>query len=250
MRVRRLMILVILSSFAIAESIKIAVSANASYVIDELKSEFNRLYPDIIVDVTLGSSGKLTAQIKNNAPYQLFMSADVKYPQSLYKEKIAITEPTIYAQGLLVYFSNRELDFNRTMEEILTDKSIKKIAIANPKTAPYGKVSIEALKSAKVLDKIKNKLVYGSSISQTVTYAVMVADIGLIAKSALYSPKMAIYKKGINWSEVNVKLYSPINQAIVILKNGADSYEVKAFYNFILSSQAKEIFKKFGYLTK
>jgi len=250
MRVGLLIIAVILSSFATAKSIKIAVSANVSYAIDELKSEFNQLYPDIRVDVTLGSSGKLTAQIKNNAPYQLFMSADMKYPQSLYKEKIAITEPIIYAQGLLVYLSSRELDFNRTMEKILTDKSIKKIAIANPKTAPYGKVSIEALKSAKVLDKIKNKLVYGSSISQTVTYAVMVADIGFIAKSALYSPKMAKYKKGINWSEVNPKLYSPINQAIVILKHGADKPEVRAFYNFILSNQAKEIFKKFGYLTK
>ncbi len=232
-----------------AKSINIAVSANVSYAIDELKKEFNNIYPNIKVNVTLGSSGKLTAQIKNNAPYQLFMSANMTYPKALYKNNIAITKPIIYAQGTLAYLSNKKRDFNRTIKKILTDKSIEKIAIANPRTAPYGKASMEALKNAKILNTIKRKLVYGQSISQTVTYAVIVADIGLVAKSSLYSPRMSKYKEGINWKEINKKLYNPINQGVVILKNGKDNLEVKDFYKFILSPKAKEIFNRFGYIT-
>ncbi len=249
MKLKLLITIIVLSTFTIAKNINIAVSANVSYAINELKKEFNSLYPNIKVNVTLGSSGKLTAQIKNNAPYQLFMSANMLYPSSLYKSKIAITEPIIYAQGTLAYLSNKKRDFNRTMEEILLDKSIEKIAIANPKTAPYGKASFQALKNAKILDKIKNKLIYGQSISQTVTYSVIVADIGFVAKSSLYSPKMKRYKEGINWYEVDKKLYNPINQGIVILKNGKENSDIKAFYNFILSPKAKKIFNRFGYIT-
>jgi molybdate transport system substrate-binding protein len=249
MKLKLLFIIIIISNLSIAKNINIAVSANVSYAIDELKREFNSLYPDIKVDVTLGSSGKLTAQIKNSAPYQLFMSANMKYPNALYNSKIAITEPVVYAQGVLAYLSNKKRDFNRTIEEILTDKEIEKIAIANPKTAPYGKASFEALKSAKILNRIKSKFIYGQSISQTVTYSVMVADIGLIAKSSLYSPKMSRYKEGINWSDIDRNLYRPIEQGIVILKNGKDNLDVKAFYDFIVSDRAKKIFSRFGYIT-
>ena len=247
--IKLLITILILSTLSMAKNINIAVSANVSYAIDELKEKFNTIYPDIKVQVTLGSSGKLTAQIKNGAPYQLFMSANMDYPEALYRDKIAITKPVIYAQGTLAYLSNKKRDFNQTIEKILLNNSIKKIAIANPKTAPYGKASIEALKNAKLLNTIKSKLVYGQSISQTVTYSVIVADIGFIAKSSLYSPKMSKYKEGINWSDINNKLYSPINQGIVILKNGKDNSEVEAFYKFILSSRGKNILNRFGYLT-
>ena len=89
---------------------------------------------------------------------------------------------------------------------------------------------------------------FAESISQTVSYAVTAADIGFIAKSSLYSPKMAMYKKDINWNDVDPKLYTPINQGIVILKEGEKNSEVAAFYSFILSKKAKKIFNDFGYL--
>jgi molybdate transport system substrate-binding protein len=230
-----------------AGDIKIAVAANVSYAIDELKKEFNKTYPNIKVKVTLGGSGKLTAQIHNGAPYQLFMSANMKYPNALYADKIAVTKPVVYAQGSLAYLSIKDIDFSKGIN-LVKNENIKRIAIANPKTAPYGKATVEALKNAKLYNIIKKKFIYGESIAQTVSYAVTATDLGFIAKSALFSPTMAQYKKGINWAEVDPKLYTPINQGIVILKNGKNNSEVKAFYDFILGDKAKKILINFGYL--
>lgn len=230
-------------------NINIAVAANVSYAIDELKTKFAQTNPNTTVRVTLGGSGKLTAQIKNGAPYSLLMSANMLYPQVLYDEGIAITKPFIYAQGTLAFFSIKKRDFTQGIQ-LLTQKSISKIAIANPKTAPYGKAAFEALKNAKILEKVKSKFVYGESISQTVSYAMIAADIGLIAGSSLYSAKMSHYKKNINWYPLDTTLYTPINQGIVILKQGKNNSEVKAFYDFILSKDAKIIFKKYGYIIK
>ena len=230
-----------------AGEINIAVAANVSYAMDDLKAEFNKLYPETKVNVTLGSSGKLTAQIKNGAPYQLFMAADMKFPESLYTDGIAVTRPLVYAQGSLAYLSNEKQDFSKGIV-LVQDESIKKIAVANPQTAPYGKAAVDAMKNGGVYESVKDKYVFAESISQTVTYAVTAADIGFIAKSALYSPKMTQYKEGVNWVEVDPKLYTPINQGIVILKNGEANSEVAAFYAFMLSAKAKEIFQNYGYM--
>ncbi len=230
-----------------AQTINIAVAANVSYAIDDLIKEFNKTNPDTKVAVTLGSSGKLTAQIKNGAPYQLFMAANMKYPKALYSDKIAITEPVIYAQGSLAILSSKKQDFSKGIM-LAKESGISKIAVANPKTAPYGKAAVEAMKNAKIYDEVVSKYVYAESISQTVSYALTAADIGFIAKSSLYSPKMAMYKEGINWTDVDPKLYTPINQGIVILSNAKENSEVKAFYDFILGDKAKKIFNDFGYL--
>ncbi len=230
-----------------AGEITIAVAANVSYAIDELKEEFAKSHPDTKVRVTLGGSGKLTAQIKSGAPYGLFMSANMKYPQALYDDRMAITKPLVYAQGALAYLSVKKLDFSKGME-LLRDEKIEKIAVANPKTAPYGKAAEEAMKNAKIYDDVKSKFVYGESISQTVSYAVIAADIGIIAKSSLYSSKMAEYKEDVNWASVDPALYTPIKQGIVLLKYGEENKEYKAFYDFILSDKAKVILKKYGYM--
>ncbi len=245
--IKKLLLTVLTTSALMAGEINIAVAANVSYAIEDLKKEFNKTNPDTKVNVTLGSSGKLTAQIKNGAPYQLFMAANMKYPQALYSDKIAITKPVVYAQGSLAYLSSKPQDFSQGIN-IVANESIKKIAIANPKTAPYGKAAVEAIANAKLLDIAKPKFVYAESISQTVSYAITAADIGFIAKSSLYSPKMTQYKEGENWAEVDTKLYTPINQGIVILNNAKENVEVKDFYEFILSDAAKNIMKAYGYL--
>jgi molybdate transport system substrate-binding protein len=174
------------------------------------------------------------------------MGANMDYPNSLYKDGFAVTKPAIYAKGSLAYLSSKKQEFSKGIE-LLKDSNIKKIAVANPKTAPYGIITKEVLENAKIYDDIKNKFVYGESISQTVIYALKATDIGIVAKSALYSPKMSHLKEGENWKEVNASLYNPIEQGIVILKEGKDNKDVLEFYNFILSPKAQEIFKKFGY---
>jgi len=239
-------LLLIVSSLTAGE-ITIAVAANVSYAIDDLKAEFAKSHPDIKIRTILGSSGKLTAQIKNGAPYGILMSADMKYPEALYKEGLALSEPVVYAKGALACFSTKKYDYSRGIAVLLSD-TVQRIAIANPKTAPYGKAALEAIKKSGLYEKVKNKFVFGESISQTVAYAVTAADIGLIAKSSLQSPKMLHYKKGINWIPVDPKLYTPIRQGIVILKTGKNNPDYRAFYDFILSTKAKEIFRRYGYI--
>ena len=239
-------LLLIVSSLTAGE-ITIAVAANVSYAIDDLKAEFAKSHPDIKIRTILGSSGKLTAQIKNGAPYGILMSADMKYPEALYKEGLTISEPVVYAKGALACFGTKKYDYSRGIAVLLSD-TVQRIAIANPKTAPYGKAALEAIKKSGLYEKVKNKFVFGESISQTVAYAVTAADIGLIAKSSLQSPKMLHYRKGINWIPVDPKLYTPIRQGIVILKTGKNNPDYRAFYDFILSTKAKEIFRRYGYI--
>ena len=239
----------LLAASAFAGEINIAVAANVSYAMDELKAAFAKTHPDTKVLVTLGSSGKLTAQIKNGAPYGLFMAANMKFPEALYQDGIAVTKPVVYAQGALAYLSAKPTDFSRGIG-LVAEKSVGKVAVANPKTAPYGTAAVEAMKKGGVYEKAKEKLVYAESISQTVTYALTAADIGFIAKSSLYSPKMAQYKENVNWASVNPKLYTPIKQGIVLLKNGDNDTEYKAFYDFILGNEAKTIFRAYGYIVE
>nr|WP_072679711.1 molybdate ABC transporter substrate-binding protein [Arcobacter sp. LA11] len=242
-----LLITLFLVGSLFAEKINIAVAANVSYAINDLIKEFNKTNPDTKVRVTLGSSGKLTAQIKHGAPYDLFMSANMKYPDSLYKDNITITKPLVYAQGSLAILSSKPRDFSKGFN-LLKEDSIKRIAVANPKTAPYGIATKQALENANIYKTLKKKFIYGESISQTVSYTVTAADIGFIAKSSLYSPKMSKYKEDINWISLDTKLYTPISQGIVILKKAKNNKEVRAFYDFILSNKAKKIFKDFGYI--
>jgi len=230
-----------------AQTITIAVAANVSYAIKELKTAFLKTHPDTHVQVILGSSGKLTAQIKNGAPYGLFMSANMKYPEALYADKIALNSPVVYAKGGLAFLSVTPRDFSQGMA-LLNSKNIRKIAVANPKTAPYGVATMTALKNAKLYDVLKKKFIYGESISQTVSYAVVAADIGIIAKASLFSAKMKKYQEGVHWKTVDTQFYTPISQGIVLLQKSQKSSEYQAFYDFILSPEAKIIFKKYGYL--
>ncbi len=239
----------VLSMSLFAGQINIAVAANVSYAIGDLIKEFNKTNPHTEVLVTLGSSGKLTAQIKNGAPFHLFMAANMKFPQALYDEKMAITKPIVYAQGSLAMLSSKELDFSQGIE-IVAQKEIGKIAIANPKTAPYGAAALEAITNAKLLSSVESKFVYAESISQTVSYAITAADIGFIAKSSMYSDKMSKYKENVNWASVDSSLYTPIDQGVVLTSMAKENLEAKAFYEFILSSKAKEIFKEYGYIVK
>ena len=239
-----LITLLLLNISLFANKINLALAANVSYAINDLIKEFNKTNPNTKIQVIYGSSGKLTAQISNGAPYDIFMSANMKYPQALYTKNIAITKPIIYAKGALALISSKDIDLSKNLD-FLKDKKINRIAIANPKTAPYGIATVEALKNLELYEALKKKFIYGESISQTVTYALKAADLGFIAKSSLYSDKMKRYT---NHRNLDIKLYTPIEQGLVILKQAKNNKDAKAFYDFILSSKAQKIFKEYGYL--
>lgn len=242
----KLLLLVIATVVLQAGSVRVAVAANVSYAMGELVQAFERQHPGIQVQVTLGGTGKLTAQIRHGAPYQILMAADMPYPEALYREGLALGRPKVYAEGALALLSRQKRDFSRGMA-LLADPVISKIAIANPKTAPYGKAAFEALQKEGLLTQLKPKFVYGESISQTVAHTVAAADIGLVAKSSLYSPQMGAYHKGQHWIEVPHSDYTPIEQGIVILSSSKGDPEVEAFYTFMLSPKAGSILKRYGY---
>jgi len=238
---------VVLSASVLAGEISVAVAANLSDVIEVFKAEFAKTNPNTKVNTVLGASGKFTTQIKAGAPFDLFLSADMTFPESLYAEKLAVTKPIVYASGALAMMSTRGLDLSKGIG-IITDAKVEKIALANPKTAPYGAASIEAFKNAGIYDKVESKLVFGESISQAVQFATTAADVGFVHKSAFYSESMKKYKEGKDWVNVDTKLYTPIAQGIVLLKQAENNAEAKAFYDFVLNAKAKQIFQDYGYL--
>lgn len=229
--------------------VTVAVAANMQYAMNALKDKFEK-ETGIRLEVIISSSGKITQQIQEGAPYDVFVSADTKYPAELYKNKFATDSPKVYAKGLLVLWTARTDIKPKADLKVLLADDVKKIAIANPKTAPYGVAAEEALKYYGIYDQVLSKLVYGESISQANQYiTTLAADIGFTAKSVVLSDEMK--GKG-TWVDVDNKTYSPIAQAAVITKHGAETNKAAAekFYAFLYSKSAKEIYKKYGYVVK
>ncbi len=171
----------------------------------------------------------------------------MKYPETLYREGHTTTKPKVYAYGSLVLWTLKDLDLSKGINT-LSDKKVQKIAIANPKNAPYGIAAINALNYYKIYEKVKSKLVYGESISQTNLYvASETADAGLTAKSVVLSPKMK--GKG-KWIEIDKPAYKPIAQCIVITNHGKENEDSASqkFSDFLFSHKAKEILEKYGYI--
>ncbi len=225
---------------------RLAVAANMSYVITPLIAAFQQEHPDAKISYVVGSSGKLAAQIMHGAPYDLYFSANMTYPQRLYDAKMTVTKPVVYAKGSLAILSSEPREFSKGIS-VLKEPSIKKIAVANPVTAPYGAAAAEALKHAGLYDALQEKFVYGESIAQTITYATKAADIGIIAASALYAPEMRHYKEGVHWIKLAPSLYKPIDQGMVLLKHAKEDEDAKAFWGFMRSDKAKVILTSYGY---
>ncbi len=235
----------ILSVPAIAETLTVAVAPNVKYAFDDLQAEFKK-ETGIDISPVFSSSGKITAQVRHGAPFDVFMSADMGYPETLYKDGYAAEPPRIYAYGSLVLWTMKDLDMGKGVE-LLKDSTVEKVAIANPKVAPYGKEAIKVLKYYKLYETVEPKLVYGEDVSQTSLYiASRAADIGLTAKSVVVSPEMK--GKG-KWIEIKKDSYDPIAQGVVILKHGRETNAVAAqrFHDFLFSPKARAIFERYGY---
>ncbi len=223
--------------------LQIATSANAQFAIKEIGSIFTQ-ETGIEVNIIQGSSGKLLAQITEGAPYDIFISADLKYPQELYRAGLATQEPSVYAYGKLVLWTSKKMEVSL---DILNQDNVFHIALANPKTAPYGLAAKQFLQHHKLFNALKEKLVFGESISQTTQFINSgAAEIGFTALSVVMSPPL---KNVGHWIELDTTAYSPIAQSAVIIKTGNKSMEqAEKFYQFLFTHKAKIILKKYGYL--
>jgi molybdate transport system substrate-binding protein len=228
-----------------AEPLSVAVAANVKPAFDELAAAFTR-QTGIAVTGTAASSGKLTAQIKNGAPFDVFLSADMEYPQDLYRNGYAETAPAVYAYGTLVLWTTQSIDLERGLA-VLTDPGIQKIAIANPKLAPYGRAALEALDHYKLRAAVEPKLVYGESIGQVSQYIDSGAvTLGFTARSIVLAPESA--GKG-RWVEVPADSYAPIAQGVIVLKHAAPAQAdgARRFLDFVRSAPARAVLERYGY---
>src|ERR1035437_9613342 len=227
-----------------AQKVNVAAAANLRYVLEEIKTAYVKQNPKAKVNLTFGASGMLVQQIQNGANFDFFMAADNEFPLKL-KEKGLTTGPmSTYTYGKLVIYSTT-LDVDKKGLEVLKNPSIKKIAIANPETAPYGERAVELLKSQKLYDGLKSRIVLGENISQTAQFAFTGnAEIGFIALSLALAPDMA--GKG-DFYVVPQSLYKPIEQACILIKTPVLNTEAAKFRKFVLSPATKAIWEKWGY---
>ena len=233
-------------SSAQSQPLRLAVAANAQFVIKQLQADFKKR-TGIETEAIIGSSGNLTTQIKNGAPFDVFLSADMDFPNTLFKDGFGVSEPKEYALGSLIVCGTTNVDL-KAWRTLITGETINKIAIANPAVAPYGKAAEEALKHYALWQKINSKLVYGESISQVNTYITTgTVSIGFTTEALIYEyPE----KDKLKWERVDKSVYEKIRQGFLILNYSKKGNYSKAekFYKYILSPEAKKIFKQFGYL--
>ncbi len=229
-----------------AQEIIVAVAANVQFAMQDLEKAYEQK-SGFAIKTVISSSGKLTAQIQNGAPFDVFLSADMKYPDTLYAAGFAEAKPKVYAYGSLVLWTMKEVDWSQGIRILLNAKT-RKIAVANPQTAPYGAEAIKVLQHYQMYENVMPKLVYGESIAQVNQYIFSQAtEMGFTAKSVVVSPEMR--GKG-KWLEIDSAAYSPIAQGAVILKHGSKNHPqaAQAFYDFLFSETAKKILKEYGYL--
>ncbi|MBS1503616.1 MAG: molybdate ABC transporter substrate-binding protein [Bacteroidetes bacterium] len=240
-----LIALLLFASGSFAQSLKVAVAANLQGVIKVLAKDF-KSRTGVEIEPIIGSSGNLSTQIKNGAPYDVFLSADMAFPESLYKEGFAKKEPAVYAYGSLIICSTQDIGLVNWERELMSPR-VKKIAIANPGIAPYGKAAQEALMKKGIWDDIRSKVVQGESIAQVNTYITTgVTDAGFTTRALI---KDLEGKTKLYWKLIDPKTYTPIKQGMIIIKATRDSADAEKFYQYMQSAGAKKILKEYGYGT-
>lgn len=228
-----------------ADKITVAAAADLKFAMDEIVTEFKKSRPGSVVEVVYGSSGKFHIQIQQDAPYDLFFSADIGFPRQLVKLGLAASEVKPYALGRIVLWSS-SMDAVKMTLASLTDPKITRIAIANPKHAPYGKRAEEALRSAGLWEKIQPKLVFGENIAQTAQYVQSgSAQVGIIALSLMLNPELS--KRG-GYYLIPENLHAPLEQGYVITRRGGNKPLARQFADFMCSKQSRGVMTKYGFV--
>lgn len=227
----------------------VAVAANLKNPMEEIRLSFQKQNPEINIKNIFGASGQLTNQIQNCAPMDLFLSADMDFPLALYKDGYTLFPPKVYAEGELVLLSKKEIEKTKSISELLLSENIKFIAIANPRTAPYGKVAVETLQTLGIYEKLKHKFVFGESIAQVNQFiSTGSADVGFTSFSTLYGNE----GKFRFWYQVDPKTHSTIQQGVVIIQSKEVRTEeqkiaISKLFEYLFSAEAKSILLKYGY---
>jgi len=235
------------SAQVVAESATVAVAANFTKTIESVNDAFVKQHPEHTIRFSFGPTGKLFAQISNGAPFDAFFAADEKRAQKTIENGLGLDSSYfVYAQGKIALYSAKYPVANTPLE-VLKKAEFNHLAIANPKTAPYGERSEAFLKKMGLYDGVKSKIVNGESIAHAFQYvATGNAPIGFVAMSQIVDPQSPIYKKGEYWVVPQAD-YAPINQGAVITKRGQDNQAIKDFMAFMKTPEAIKIIENYGY---
>jgi molybdate transport system substrate-binding protein len=229
-----------------AEEAMVAVAANFSAPMQQIAALFQKETGHQI-KLSFGASGGIYAQIKNGAPFDLFLSADQLTPQKLEAEGLGVPNSRFtYATGQLVLWSKQE-GLVDAKGHVLQNKSIQRIALANPKLAPYGAAAMETMTNLGLLKELQSKLVQGDNIAQTYQFvSTQNAQIGFVALSQVFAN--GNMTSGSAWI-VPGNLHQPIQQDVILLRKGQDNKAATALLLYLKGEQAKKIMKSFGYLS-
>jgi molybdate transport system substrate-binding protein len=242
-----LLFVTVTGTFATAQEITVAAAADMSAALPELVAAYTKKTGQT-VKLAFGASGNLTNQIRNGAPFDVFFSADEQYPQQLIAEGLASKDTLYrYAIGRLVLWvpNDSPLDLSKLGIQALLDPSVKKISIANPATAPYGRAAEATLRHFAIYDKVSSRLVLGENISQAAQFVDSGnAQAGMIALSHALAPAMK--DKGRYWS-VPLDAYPTLNQAAVMISKSKQQDAARKFLEFMRSPEANSLLTRFGF---
>ena len=229
-----------------APSVSIAAASDLVFCLEELNREFTNSHPAVTLKTSTGSSGNFFAQIRNGAPFDVFLSADMSYPKELVKAGAAEESSLFqYAMGRLALWTVKtNLSLTNGLLA-LRDPAVRRVAIANPEHSPYGRAAREALRHAGLWEDLQPRLVLGDNISQTAQFVQTGnADAGIVALSLVLSPKLRNVGR---WVQVPPDTYPPLEQGAVLTRRGTDNKAARAYLKFLQSEKAREIFNRYGF---
>ncbi len=232
-----------------AQEIRVAAAADLKYALDEVIADFEKARPGASVSATYGSSGNLFAQLDNGAPFDLFLSADAKFPRRLVQNKKAAPDSFfLYAVGRLVIWvpNDSPLDVKKLGMRALVAPGVRKISIANPQHAPYGQAAVAAMSKAGVYEGAKGNLVLGENVAQAAQFVQTgAADIGVIALSLAKSSKMQ--KAGRYW-EIPLSLFPRLEQGGIILASSRNLALAREFRAQLTGKSGRSVLRRYGFI--
>ena len=232
-------------------SLSIAAAADLQFALTEVKTAFAKTQPGLEVAITYGSSGNFYTQLTNKAPFDLFLSADLGYPKKLVEAGLADASTVfIYSRGQLVLWVPRgsPIPVEQLGMKALLHPAARKVAIANPRHAPYGRAAEAALAKLGLLEAVRPRLVFGENIGQAAQFVQTgAADIGILALSLAKAPPLAVSGRTYN---VPQEAYPPMDQGGVILNHARHRAAALAFRDFLRSPEGLAILRRYGFTTE
>jgi molybdate transport system substrate-binding protein len=239
------LLICMLSAVAAGQELRVAAAADLQFAFQEVSARFQKATGHAVT-LTFGSSGNFFSQIQNGAPFDVFFSADTDYPAKL--EAAGLAEPGTlfrYASGRIVVWVRKDspIDVKQGLQALL-DPSVRKIAIANPEHAPYGRAAVAAVRHQKIYDKVHDRFVSGENISQAAQFVESGnADIGILALSLALAPPL---KNEGTYYEIPSSFYPPIDQGVVILKSSKQKDLARQFLVFLKRPEIVEFMRSYG----